>query len=173
LERYKGVAHLITASAMLDDGGGNGPRVVLAGPGKLDGLWAGSLPPQVEVRNRLIEDDEALDLFSRCGLLVLPYLDATQSALIPAAYFFRKPVVVSRTGALPEYVQDGRTGWLVEPDHPPSLARRLETALVDTARLSSMGAAARAWYDQQRAAELRVLESLYERLVEERKNERR
>jgi glycosyltransferase involved in cell wall biosynthesis len=169
LERYKGIDYLITASAMLEDVAGNGPCVVLAGSGQLDGLWAGSLPPQVEVRNRLIEDDEALDLFSRCGLLVLPYLDATQSALVAAAYFFRKPVVVSRSGALPEYVQHGRTGWLVEPDHPPSLARRLETALADPARLARMGSAARDWYDQQRAAELRVLERLYARLVKEKK----
>jgi glycosyltransferase involved in cell wall biosynthesis len=168
LARYKGVGHLITASAMLDYMPDHCPRVILAGPGRLEGVWAGSLPPQVEVRNRLIEDEEAMDLFSRCGLLVLPYLDATQSALVAAAYFFRKPVVVSRTGALPEYVQEGQTGWLVEPDHPPSLARRLESALADLARLARMGAAARAWYDEQRAAELRVLKCLYERLVEER-----
>lgn len=170
LERYKGVDYLITASAMLDGPQEGGPRLVLAGPGKLETLWAGSLPPQVEVRNRLVGDDEAMDLFRRCSLLVLPYLDATQSALIPAAYFFRKPVVVTWAGALPEYVQQGQTGWLVEPDHPPSLARCLETALADPARLAEMGAAGRAWYDGRRAAEQRVLENMYDRLVEEWKN---
>jgi starch synthase len=170
MERYKGVDYLITASAMLNGLQRGDPRLVLAGPGKLETLWAGSLPPQVEVRNRLIGDDEAMDLFRRCSLLVLPYLDATQSALIPAAYFFRKPVIVTRTGALPEYVQEGRTGWLVEPDHPPSLARCLETALADPARLAEMGAAGRAWYDGRRATEQRVLENMYERLVEEWKN---
>lgn len=170
LEHYKGVDYLITASAMLDAPAGDGPRLVLAGPGKLEAMWAGSLPPYIEVRNRLIGDDEAMDLFRRCGLLVLPYLDATQSALIPAAYFFRKPVVVTWTGALPEYVEDGRTGWLVEPDHPPSLARCLGKALADPARLAEMGVAGRAWYDEWRAAEQLVLERLYERLVEGRKN---
>ena len=110
---------------------------------------------------------EAMDLFRRCGLLVLPYLDATQSALIPAAYYFRKPVVVTWTGALPEYVQEGQTGWLVEPDHPPSLARCLDSALTDPARLAEMGAAGRAWYDGRRTVEQQVLEDMYERLVDE------
>lgn len=41
-----------------------------------------SLPAQVEVSNRFIDDEEAIDLFWRCGLVVVPYLDATQSALI-------------------------------------------------------------------------------------------
>lgn len=165
LERYKGVEYLITASAMLNGIQGNGPRLVLAGPGELEALWAGSLPPQIEVRSRLIGDEEAVDLFRRCGLLVLPYLDATQSALISAAYFFRKPVLVTRTGALPEYVEDGHTGWLVEPDHPASLARRLGAALGDTARLAEMGTAARAWYDTRRATERRLLENMYEQLI--------
>jgi glycosyltransferase involved in cell wall biosynthesis len=171
LERYKGVDHLITACAMLDGPKENSPRLVLAGPGSLESLWAGALPPRIEVRNRLIGDEEALDLFRRCGLLVLPYLDATQSALIAAAYFFHKPVVVTWAGALPEYVQYGRTGWVVEPDHPPSLARCLAAALADPAHLAEMGTAGRAWYDERCAAEQRVLRRMYERLVQEGKNE--
>lgn len=166
LEQYKGVDHLITACAMLNNHQGDRPQLVLAGPGLLAARWAGALPPRIEVRDRLIGDEEALDLFCRCGLLVLPYLDATQSALIPAAYFFRKPVVVTYTGALPEYVEPGRTGWLVEPDHPPSLARCLEAALADPAHLAEMGTAGRAWYDRQRTVEQQMLERMYDRLVE-------
>jgi glycosyltransferase involved in cell wall biosynthesis len=168
LEHYKGVDHLITASAMLDGqlGAGTAPQLVLAGPGSLADRWAGALPPRIEVRDHLIGDQEAVELFRRCGLLVLPYLDATQSALVPAAYFFRKPVIVSRAGALPEYVEPGHTGWLVEPDHPPSLARCLQTALADPARLAQMGEAGRTWYDQQRAGEQRALERMYARLAE-------
>ncbi|MCL4294793.1 MAG: glycosyltransferase family 4 protein [Anaerolineae bacterium] len=168
MEHYKGVDHLITACAMLNNHYQDaGPKLVLAGPGLLAARWAGALPPRIEVRDRLIGDEEALDLFCRCGLVVLPYLDATQSALIPAAYFFRKPVIVTYTGALPEYVEPGRTGWLVEADHPPSLARCLDAALANPAHLAEMGAAGRAWYDRQRTAEQQVLERMYERLVED------
>ena len=168
LERYKGLDHLLTACAMMDGNGARSPRVVLAGPGDLASLWADPLPPWLELRNRLIEDQEAVGLFRRCGLLVLPYVDATQSALIAAAYYFGKPVVVTRSGALPEYVEDGRTGRLVEPDHPAALARCLERMLSDPARLARMGAAGRAWYDARRAAEEWALIQMYRQLAHKR-----
>jgi glycosyltransferase involved in cell wall biosynthesis len=138
---------------------------VIAGQGDASGLWEGSLPKRLELRNRLIEDEEAVDLFMRCSLLVLPYLDATQSALVAAAYYFRKPVIVTRAGALPEYVQEGRTGYVVEPGDPGALARRLGELLGDPARVMQMGAAGRAWYETQRAQEERALSEMYASLV--------
>lgn len=169
LEPYKGIAHLLTAWAMTDDRIRRSARLVLAGPGDLSRLWAGALPPGVEVRNRLIEDTEALDLFRRCSFLVLPYRGATQSALIPAAYFFHKPVIAAPSGALDEYIEDGETGWVIEPEHPASLARCLSRMLGDPDRLARMGTAGRAWYDARRAAEEQTLTAMYEQLVESRR----
>lgn len=168
LEKYKGVNDLLTAYAQLRGVfTANGqpeaviPRLVLAGPGRLHDLWVGSLPPGVEVRNRLVGDAEAVDLFRRCSLVALPYVDGTQSALIPAAYYFGKPVVVTRVGALAEYVEEARTGLVVEPGHPASLTRALYAALSDPDRLAQMGLAGRAWYEQQREQETRQLWQLY------------
>ncbi len=48
LERYKGVDYLLTASAMLNGVGESGPRVVIAGPGRLAPLWAGASPDPAE-----------------------------------------------------------------------------------------------------------------------------
>jgi alpha-maltose-1-phosphate synthase len=161
LEAYKGVNHLIAAFAQASGQLPPAARLVLAGPGRLEDAWAGSLPPRVEVANRLIGDEEALDLFSRCSLLVLPYIDATQSALIAAAYYFQKPVIVTRTGALPEYVEHGRTGWIVEKDHPASLERALLAAFRQPEKLRLMGAAGRDWYDCHRKQEGVLLRDLY------------
>jgi starch synthase len=165
LERYKGVDHLLTAWAMMDGCDGEDARLILAGPGNLERLWPGPLPPRVEVHNQLIEDAQALEFFRRCGLLALPYMGATQSALIPAAYFFRKPVIAAPSGALDEYVEDGETGWVVEPEHPPSLARCLSAVLSDMDRLARMGAAGRAWYDARRDAEEKELRRMYENVA--------
>jgi len=165
LERYKGVDHLLTAWAMMDGSGGENARLILAGPGDLDRLWPGPLPLRVEVHNHLIEDAQALEFFRHCGLLVLPYMDATQSALIPAAYFFRKPVIATPSGALNEYVVDGETGWMVEPEHPPSLARCLSAMLSDTDGLVRMGVAGRAWYDARRDAEEKELRRMYRNIT--------
>ena len=157
---YKGVGDLVQAQARLDRRGASS-GVTLAGSGDLARVWDGPLPAGVALRNRLIDDPEALDLFRRCGLLVLPYRDATQSALIAAAYFFRKPVIVTDVGALPEYVDEGRTGWVVPPGDPAALAACLAHALADPAGLERMGAAGRAWYERERAREWETLVGLY------------
>jgi glycosyltransferase involved in cell wall biosynthesis len=169
LEAYKGIDVLLTAYAELvsrAEGEPDGrraivPRLVLAGPGDISSLWAGAVPANVVLRNELIGDEEALDLFRRCSLLVLPYTDATQSALIAAAYYFHKPVIVSRIGALPEYVVDQETGFVVEPGHPPSLERALEIALAEPNRLRRMGDAGRDWYDHRRLEEWGALMRMY------------
>ncbi|HOT90791.1 MAG TPA: glycosyltransferase family 4 protein [Anaerolineae bacterium] len=164
LEPYKGVAHLLTAWAMSNAAAGAQPAtLVLAGPGNLDKLWSGPLPPRVEFRNHLISDNEAVALFKRCSLLILPYMGGTQSALIPAAYFFHKPVLASTSGALDEYVEDGITGWIVEPEHPASLARCITAALADLTNLVRMGDAGRAWYEERRQAEEQTLLHMYKR----------
>jgi len=165
LERYKGVETLLAAAAMLNGWNDHPYRIVLAGAGPLDRLWAGALPPQVELLAGHADDARAVDLFRRCRLVVLPYTDASQSALVAAAYFFRKPVIVTRAGALPEYVEDGRTGYVVEPDHPAGLARRLAELLDAPDRAAAFGAAGRAWYDAQRRAEEATILKLYQDLA--------
>ncbi len=172
LQQYKGIEYLISACAMMSESKAFPARVVIAGSGDLSALWAGSLPPRLEIHNYLISDEEAMDLFCRCGLLCLPYVDATQSALIAAAYYFRKPVLITRTGALPEYVEEDRTGRIVEPDHPAALARALEAMLADTEGLQRMGAAGRAWYDARRAAEEEALVQVYTDLAGRRNHAR-
>ena len=159
-EPYKGLDVLIRAAERLEQG-----RVLLAGPGRLERCVAGRLPPNVEVRNRLVGDEEAVDLFSRCGLVVLPYVEASQSALVAAAYFFRKPVVVTRAGALAEYVVEGETGWVVPPGDADALAEALAAALTDPGCLARRGGAGYAWYLRQRRAEKKTLLEMYDRLV--------
>lgn len=159
LEAYKGVQVLIEAMRQIES---SGIRAVIAGKGDLQAFTSGPLPENVEVRNRLILDGEAIELFERCSVVVLPYLDATQSALIAAAYFFGKPVIVTRTGALPEYVAEGETGWIIEPRQPESLARTIQDAVNDRQRLAHMGEQAREWYLSQRRVERRAIRRMYE-----------
>jgi len=84
---------------------------------------------------------------------------------VAAAYYFHKPVVVTQAGALPEYVEEGRTGHVVEPGDPGALARCLEALLANPERLARMGTAGRAWYEEQRREEQRTLLQMYERVA--------
>ncbi|MEZ4770833.1 MAG: glycosyltransferase [Caldilineales bacterium] len=165
LESYKGVAHLIAAERKL---GASQSRVtlVLAGSGPL-GSQA-DIAPSIDLRNHRIDDDEAIDLFQSCGLLILPYLDASQSALVAAAYYFAKPVIVTDVGALPEYVQPGVTGWVVPAGDAGALADAWRDAMSNQDRLRRMGETGRTWYFDQRLQEQAVLVAMYEKVVKER-----
>jgi glycosyltransferase involved in cell wall biosynthesis len=99
---------------------------------------------------------------------VLPYIGGTQSGLVAEAYMFGKPVIVSASGALAEYVVPGETGWVVPEGDARALADALREALSDPERCRRMGAAGRRWYDEQRVAERAGLLSMYERLAARR-----
>ncbi|HNS52813.1 MAG TPA: glycosyltransferase family 4 protein [Anaerolineae bacterium] len=162
MEKYKGLDFLIDAARRME---GNGRKIVIAGPSSPRWRMPGPVPSNVEVRDRLIGDEEAVELFSRCGLVVLPYVEASQSALIGAAYFFRKPVLVTRVGALPQYVVEWETGWVVPPGDAVALADALQAGLGKPERLQQMGDAGRAWYDAAREEEGRALEEMYTRVA--------
>jgi glycosyltransferase involved in cell wall biosynthesis len=162
IEVYKGVDVLLAAwESLLNDL--PDARLVLAGP-VATGVVLPTLPLGVELRDRRIEDDEAFDLFRSASLLVLPYRDATQSALIAAAYTFNLPVIVTKTGALPEYVVEGETGWVVPPADPKALTSALRAALANPARLHAVGQAGRAWYNERRREEEEALAAMYEKV---------
>ncbi len=167
VQAYHSQGRLRPSGGMLDSNRGTTkpPRLVIAGKGALSLIWNGPLPSGVEVRNRHIEDEEALDLFRRCAVVVLPYRKATQSALIAAAYVFCKPVIVTATGALSEYVLAGKTGWIVPPLDSGTLAQALDEALVNPAETRRRGVAGRAWYEAQRGEEWGALQGLYQRVA--------
>jgi glycosyltransferase involved in cell wall biosynthesis len=162
IEAYKGVDVLIEATQQV---GPFGLRAIIAGRRSDEYALSGTLPDNVELRPRQIDDAEAIDLFSRCGVVVLPYRDATQSAVIAIAYFFGKPVIVTRTGALPEYVIEGQTGWIIDPEDAGQLASALQIALGDLTHASQVGSTGHEWYQVQRRQELNALKLLYEELI--------
>jgi glycosyltransferase involved in cell wall biosynthesis len=77
----------------------------------------------VTIVNRYVPNEEVAPYFAAADLVVLPYLDATQSAVIPIAYGFERPVLTTAVGGLGEAVKDGRTGFLVPPGDSEALAQ--------------------------------------------------
>lgn len=55
-----------------------------------------------------------------------------------------RPVVATRLGGLAEVVADGETGFVVDPDDPAAMARRIVALLSDPATAERMGEAGRA-----------------------------
>jgi glycosyltransferase involved in cell wall biosynthesis len=89
--------------------------------------------PQCELIERFIPSEEVASLFARASVVVLPYVEATQSGVLAIALAFGKPAVVTSVGSLPEMVEDGVSGVVVPPKDADALASALTQLLVDDA----------------------------------------
>ena len=76
-------------------------------------------------RERYIPNEEVPRLFRETDLVVLPYLEATQSGVVPVAYQFEVPVVASDVGGLSEVVLEGRTGYLAPVGDSRAIAEKI------------------------------------------------
>jgi glycosyltransferase involved in cell wall biosynthesis len=136
---------LLTAFAEIGDAH-RGVRLLLVGDGPLRlqheaQARALALDGRVEF---LGERDraEVARLLHGCSIFVLPSRSEPFGMVVTEALACRKAVVASAVGGIPEIIEDGRSGVLVEPDNPRALARALTRILDDHAlreRLADAG----------------------------------
>lgn len=69
-----------------------------------------------------IPNEKVRYFFCASDVVVLPYIDATQSGITQIAYYYDKPVIATDVGGLSEAVHDGETGFLIKPKDPESVA---------------------------------------------------
>lgn len=146
---YKGLDYLIEAEPIISARYPN-VRIVIGGYGDDFAQYQSKMvnPDRYEVHNRWITAEDQTTLFQRASIVVLPYTDATQSGVVPVAYAFEKPVVATSVGALPECVEHGKTGLLVPPRDPKSLANAILELLDNPERACAMGRAGKEWLDR-------------------------
>jgi glycosyltransferase involved in cell wall biosynthesis len=129
---YKGLEFLIRAEPLIAEHVSD-VRIVIAGEGENFDRYRDLMvhPQRFEVHNRWIGDTERAMLFSRAAVVVLPYIEATQSGVVPVAYTFGKPVIATRVGGLPECVEHEETGLLVPPRDENAIAKAVVRLLCD------------------------------------------
>ena len=71
------------------------------------------------------------EVLAAVDLLVLPSLREAFGNVIVEAMAMAKPVIASRTGGVPEIIEEGRTGLMVTPSDAADLARKLEMMVQD------------------------------------------
>jgi glycosyltransferase involved in cell wall biosynthesis len=114
IEPYKGLSNVIGLSkALLDNN--RDEKIIVAGRGDDPSLEALNACNNVKIINRFITDEELDDLISNAISILLPYDSATQSGVTILAYSFSKPVVAYNVGALVDYIEDGYSGYMVDP----------------------------------------------------------
>jgi len=90
-----------------------------------------------------VTDEELNVLYQSCDLFVAPSLYESFGLIYLEAMNYAKPVIGCRAGGIPEVVDDGVTGLLVEPDAAASLAEAILSLLASPAHLREMGLAGR------------------------------
>jgi len=84
------------------------------------------------------------DLYRRAALVAVPSVWAEPFGMVgPEAMSVGTPVVAFRVGAIPEWLADGETGFLVDSQDVPGLAARIDLLLKDRALASRLGARGR------------------------------
>ncbi|WP_230741703.1 glycosyltransferase family 4 protein [Methanooceanicella nereidis] len=137
---YKGLEYLIKAEPLITKEIPDA-RIVIAGTGedfkKYEDMMVNR--DRFIVYNHHISFKEGAEIFQRCSVVALPYIDASQSGVVSTAYGFKKPVVVTDVGALSEIVDDGITGLVIQPGNPEALAAAIIKLLKDRGLRKRMG----------------------------------
>ncbi len=137
---YKGLEYLIKAEPLISE---HVPevKIIIAGQGEDFTRYQNMMvhPDRFAVYNEYISDEKRAELFQRASIVVLPYIEASQSGVIPIAYTFAKPVIATAVGGLPEAVDHGQTGYLVPPRDERALARAIIRLLQDSSLRQRMG----------------------------------
>jgi alpha-maltose-1-phosphate synthase len=136
---YKGLQYFVDAcpliAAKIPEA-----RFIIAGSGDIERyLPLEKRSDYFEVHNDFIPDEKVAQYFQKAAVVVLPYIDGTQSGVIPIAYSFGKPVVVTDVGSIAEAVDQGKTGFIVPPRDIESLAQALVILLNNDELRKQMG----------------------------------
>ena len=76
--------------------------------------------------NNFISNDMIQKLMIISDLLVLPYKTASQSAVLSQAWQYNLPAIVTNVGGLAECVDNGQSGYIVEPNNINELSKKIE-----------------------------------------------
>jgi glycosyltransferase involved in cell wall biosynthesis len=108
--------------------------------------------------------DALLQEYARCAAVVLASRQETAPMAIIEAMAAGKPVVATRVGGVADLVEDGRSGFVVEPGDQRAFAQRIVEVLTDAGLRRQMGQRARKLAERFR---VRIVAAQYRQLYYE------
>lgn len=77
--------------------------------------------PDIVFHPDFIADDEVQYYFNAADMVMLPYKRILTSGAAMLSFAFERPIIAPRSGLMPEFVEEGKHGWLFD-DHEHMLA---------------------------------------------------
>lgn len=111
IDKYKGIESLCKAYSGLEERIQNENKLIIAGKGNFSQQEKTIIEKNnnILIIHRFIEDSEMLWLIKNSQAVVLPYIEASQSGVIPIAYYCNRPVIVRNLHGLVESVEENKT----------------------------------------------------------------
>jgi len=165
----------LAADALLLGGAAGEARQAMAERTDLLFLGVGQGPLAVEMEERRVQlglgdrfrflgfRDDVHDLLAASDVFCLASRNEGLPVALMEAYALGLPVIATRVGGLPDVIEDGRSGLLVDPEDPGALARAILALAADEDLRAKLARRALelAWqFDSQ--GPVRRLEAVYE-----------
>ncbi len=115
-------------------------KLVIAGNGNISDYSQdfANLQKSLDLNIRWIQDNEVGYFFQNADLTILPYIEASQSGVIPLANSFGIPAIATNIGGLPNQISDGETGLVIESSSIDSIAGAIISLYDDPNKLIEM-----------------------------------
>jgi glycosyltransferase involved in cell wall biosynthesis len=120
-------------------------ELVFIGGGPLRHVLEG-MAEQWHIRDRVlflghVEHDKIIQEMEKSNLLVVGSRMDTSPNVITEAHAVGLPVIGTAAGGIPDMIDDGRDGFIVQTDDSEAMARYMELLLSDPQRCEEMGRA--------------------------------
>lgn len=140
ISKYKGLKYLVETEKYLKQKYKNF-EIIIAGKGKIEEPVFEKIKKSKHIIliNRFLSETDLNKLFSETSIVVLPYIEASQSGVVPVAYEFKKPVIATDVGSLKEAVVDGTTGLIVPPKNSKELFKAIDKLLSNKKLMKKLG----------------------------------
>lgn len=168
LTPIKGHVHLLKAISVLV-GKGNDVHLIVVGDGPLRSQLE-CLAVEFKIQKNVTfvgHQSDISDFIEAMDILALPSLNEGIPMVLLEALAMCRPVVASRTGGIPEVIENGKTGLLIEPGNFLAIAEAIDSLIRQKGQADQLGRAGRMRVSQSFTASLMAEKTadLYRRLV--------
>jgi glycosyltransferase involved in cell wall biosynthesis len=150
IEREKGLSYLLEAVSRMQTSW----KLVIAGDGG-DLAWAKRRVFELRLTDRTefvgwVQSEGRSSLFEECSVVAIPSIWPEPFGLVGIeAMSHARPVVAFRVGGIPDWLEDGRTGYAVPPNDVQQMASRLSYLLEHPTVVWEMGRCGRQSVEQR------------------------
>jgi glycosyltransferase involved in cell wall biosynthesis len=175
LEKVKGVEFLIQAMTLIRD---VFPQVTLTIIG--DGSYKSellNLTKRLHLENRIrlvgwVDHSEIDAYYEKASIVIIPSVwPENFPTVCNEAMSVGRPVIGTRIGGIPEIIDDGINGYLVEPKNPEQIAEKVIKLFAESTLLITMGRNARKKAEQFSIEKYaKKIGKIYEEIIRKNKN---